>query len=228
MKKIISLIGCGWLGQQLIPHLQPAYRLIATSRRARVLSIPTYPYHVHTDPLPAPIRDAHALIIALPPRAAAASDIARLIAQIPASTPFILVSSTSVYPQAPGNYDENSALRSDHPVTQIENAARTHPFAMIVRSGGQYGAGRLPLPPENPCADKRLNLISGANLCRALATLLHAPHPCIYNLVEPEHPWRSSFARRFSSQTRSFYADSAPSRLIDGRAITRCTSFRYR
>ena len=145
MKKIISLIGCGWLGQQLIPHLQPAYRLIATSRRARVLSIPTYPYHVHTDPLPAPIRDAHALIIALPPRAAAASDIARLIAQIPASTPFILVSSTSVYPQAPGNYDENSALRSDHPVTQIENAARTHPFAMIVRSGGQYGAGRLPL-----------------------------------------------------------------------------------
>lgn len=228
----LTIIGCGWLGRQYIAHAPPHYRLLATSH-ARDLPVPAHPYRWEHDPLPAPLRNSDAYLIALPPSAGGrehyCTHMQRLIAQLPPHAQIVMISSTAVYPDLPGHYDENTQPPANHPIVLAENAVRRHPRAIILRSGGQYGAGRLPLPKHHPLPDKRLNLVSGENLCRAITTLLQTPHAAgkIYNAVENDHPWRSEFAARIMANPPEFSPPENAQRLIDGSRITRETPFRY-
>lgn len=231
----VAVIGCGWLGRQLLEHLSPRYALMATTAGSR-LAVPTYTYRVETDLLPAPLLAAEAFIIALPPSAGGreryGAHIRRLMEQLPQEAYVLMVSSTGVYPPAPGEYDEDSAIDPEHPVSRAEAAVRAHPRATILRSGGQYGAGRWPKPRGSVVDDKMLNFVSGSNLCRAIATLLAAPQPGkIYNLVEPEHPLWSAYLQRHARHIAPPYpqllASDTPPRLIDGSRITRETGFCY-
>ena len=231
-KLSLAIIGCGWLGWQFIAYARRQYRLLATTR-AQDLPVPAYPYRWESEALPAPVRHADIYLIALPPSASGrehyGEHMERLIAQLPAQARVLMISSTGVYPQAAGHYDETAAIVAGHPVACAEAAVRRHARATILRSGGQYGAGRIPLPRGNPLPDKRLNLVSGDNLCRALLAVLQAPATVgqVYNLVEPDHPWRSAFAARVLAEPSQFIQNEQAQRLIDGQRITRDTSFRY-
>lgn len=231
-KPTLAIIGCGWLGQQFIPHAQAHYCLSATTS-TQDLPIPAYPYRWQSDDLPPALQVSDHYLIALPPSAGGkeqyAANMQRLIRQLPHRARILMISSTSVYPQAAGKYDEQSPVIADHPICLAENAARTHPKTTIVRSGGQYGADRIPLPKATPLPDKRLNLISGNNLCRALLALLRTPNSIgkTYNLVEPDHPWRSEFSAQYIENPPTFLPSTEPQRLIDGTRITLDTDFVY-
>lgn len=235
-KRCVAIIGCGWLGKQLIPVLQPHYRLLATTAGS-LLSVPTYTYRWETDALPEPLLQADCFIIALPPSAGGRDNyphhMQRLVAQLPRSSQIIMISSTGVYPQSPGLYDENSLIDVAHPVSMAEEAVRLHPGATILRSGGQYGHGRWPMPRAAAVPDKMLNFVSGDNLCNAIAVLLQTPRSGqIYNLVEPDHPRLGTYFKRFTEHLPASWPKLLPppvaERLIAGNRITQETAFVYR
>lgn len=234
-KSCVAIIGCGWLGKQLIARLQPHYRLLATTAGS-LLSVPTHIYRWETDALPEPLLQADSFIIALPPSAGGRDNyphhMQRLVAQLPHSAQILMISSTGVYPALPGVYDESSAVDSASSLVLAERAVLEHPRATILRSGGQYGHGRWPLPRAGAVPDKMLNFISGDNLCHAISVLLETPRPGqIYNLVEPDHPRLSTYFQRFAAHLPSPWPALLPppaaERLIVGDLITRETGFVY-
>lgn len=235
MPRTVAIIGCGWLGKQLIPVLQPHCRLLATTA-GNPLPVPAYPYRWERDALPAPLLQADSFIIAIPPGAGGREHyprhMQRLIAQLPPTAQVLMIGSSGVYPPSPGFYDENSAVDATSPLALAENAARAHPQATILRSGGQYGHGRWPLPRAAAVADKRLNFVSGSNLCHAIAALLATPRPGqVYNLVEPDHPRLGEYLQRFAAHLPAPWPQLLPppeeERLVSGERITRETGFAY-
>lgn len=233
--RCVAIIGCGWLGKQLISRLQPHYRLLATTAGS-LLSVPAYMYRWERDMLPKPLLQADSFIIALPPGAGGREQypfhMQELVNQLPLHAQVIMISSTGVYPQRPGSYDESSAIDVAHPVSMAENSVRQHSGATILRSGGQYGYGRWPLPRAEAVPDRMLNFVSGDNLCDAIAVLLETPRPNqTYNLVEPDHPRLSTYLKRFAAHLPSSWPELLPppsaERLITGDRITRETDFDY-
>ncbi|MDO5090369.1 MAG: hypothetical protein Q4D61_02375, partial [Cardiobacteriaceae bacterium] len=224
MLRTIAILGAGWLGKQLIRHLQPRYTLLATTAGS-VLSVPTYTYRWESEALPASLLMADGYIIAIPPTAGGREHyprhMQRLIAQLPPTAQVLMISSTGIYPASPGCYDENSAVDDASPLVLAENAVRTHPHATILRSGGQYGHGRWPLSRAAAVEDKRLNFVCGDNLCAAIAALLDHPRPGqVYNLVEPQHPRWSEYLQRFAAHLPTPWPKLLPppaaERLISG------------
>ncbi len=243
----LTLIGCGWLGRQLIPVLLPHYALSATtahSQTADILPIPAWIYDWQTALLPAPLQHQDCYLILIPPgrgeeRAHYPEYMRRLSEQLPANASITLISSTSVYPSAPDNYNEQSPCNPDHPLYQAEIALQErHPQANLLRSAGLYGPDRLPgrrwFGQHCDLSNKRLNLIHAEDIVKAIEIVLtRSVEGKIYNLCAPTHPWRHDFYRRLAIQhnrKRPVFNNERceADRLIDGSRITRELSFCYR
>lgn len=139
---------------------------------------------------------------------------------------FVYVSSTSVYGQTDGSWvDEDSPTEpideGGHIVRHAESLLRQHlPGAIVLRSAGIYGPGRLLRRREQLCQgeaipgdpERWLNLIYVDDLAQAICLGLHqAPEGSLYNIVDDQPVTRRYYytrlaelyhapAPRFSSQ----------------------------
>ncbi|MBV7434357.1 hypothetical protein KRX19_04880 [Cardiobacteriaceae bacterium TAE3-ERU3] len=245
-KQTIAIIGCGWLGKKLIAYLEKDYALIGTTGHAdsaAQLPIEAYCFDWTNQALPSAINKADHALIAMPPNAGIRTRypqyMANLASALSVTGHCIMISSTSVYPQQPGHYDESSVPDADSIVYQAEQELRSrHPGTTILRCGGLIGDERIPGKQwlGEPCdqPDQRLNLIHYHDIAHAILAVLseNTQQGQTYNLVHPDHISRHDYyrmqAQRHHAAVPQFANNTInPDRIIDGNLISRELSFTY-
>lgn len=205
--KRVLVIGAGWLGLPLAVALQQAGYEVSVSNRSgqsaafEAAGLPALALDV--DQL-LPDLSAYELVVAsFPPAARGGNDalyaqrLQRLCETLSPSCRLVLVSSTSVYPQAPGLYHENSKTVAAHAVRRGELAVlQRFPEALILRAAGLAGYDRLigKYFSGRELADplQVVNLIHRDDAVVACLFLLRQHAQGIYNLVAPLHPTKKA------------------------------------
>jgi len=202
----VLVVGAGWLGLPLAAALQEAGHAVRVSNRsgqnAAFDAAGLQALALDLDQALPDLKAFSLVIASFPPAARGGNDsryAQRLQLLCQALTPgcrFVLVSSTGVYPQEPGTYDEGSEILSIHAVSKGEQVVLQHfPLALILRAGGlagydrligRYFSGRDLVDPEQV-----VNLIHRDDAVGACLHLLAQSAQGIYNLVAPEHPTKA-------------------------------------
>jgi nucleoside-diphosphate-sugar epimerase len=149
--RLLSLIGCGWLGTELLNRLKEQdYQLIATTAHAKADNFidPLVSYHqldLSKNPsIPQDILNSEVLIYLIPPLSL--DHIKIFFDQIPLGKKIIFISSTSVYGKHLGKADEETALSPSTLLLETETYLRERfSKATILRLGGLYGKSRHPI-----------------------------------------------------------------------------------
>ena len=225
MKRFL-LIGCGYLGLRVARRLlEVGHSVSATTRKPsraeqfRALGIDPVVCDV-LDPaslrFPAADGAAHAVGLdrsaGVPMRAVYVDGLANAVRALPAATPFVHVSSTSVYGQADGQEvgddgDTHPVEESGKVVLEAERMLRAlRPDAAILRFAGIYGPGRLLRAAALRAgealasdADGWLNLIHVEDGARAVAAALgHAPAGLTCNVCDSHPTTRRAFYTRLA------------------------------
>lgn len=194
------VVGAGWLGLPLALALQEQGWEVTATTRKRGADWPSPIKHLSLE-LDGALPDLSAfelVVLAFPPQANLGADvyarrIERLCAQLAATARVLLISSTGVYPDAPGTYTETSPVKSNHPVVLGEQALLRHfPKALVLRAAGlagydrrigKYFSGRVLPDPQQV-----VNLVHCDDVVGAALHLIGQQAKGIYNLVAPEHP----------------------------------------
>lgn len=197
------VVGAGWLGLPLAVALQEAGWKVTATTRNRAANWPAQIKHLALE-LDGELPDlsAFALVaMAFPPQAnlgayVYARRIERLCAQLSPAARLLLISSTGVYPDAPGTYTESSPVKPDHPVVLGEQALLRHfQQALVLRAAGlagydrrigKYFSGRLLADPGQV-----VNLVHRDDVVGAALHLLEQQADGIFNVVAPEHPTKA-------------------------------------
>lgn len=204
----VLVVGAGWLGLPLAVALQQAGHEVNVSNRsgrsAAFEAAGLQALRLDLDEAILPDLTPFELVVAsFPPAARGGNDglyaqrLQRLCEALPSQCRLVLVSSTSVYPQAAGIYYENSALLAEHAVRRGEFAVLQHfPEALILRAGGLAGydrlIGRYFSGRELADPAQVVNLIHRDDAVGAALHLLAQGAQGCYNLLAPEHPTKAA------------------------------------
>ena len=149
-----GIIGCGWLGQAFARSvIQRGGSAWGTARSDNQLMAiaETGAGPLRFDMDHATSMDAwppsDAMLVALPPSASAnAASIASIRKRMDATRWNVVISSTSVYPSAPGKYAESDAIHRVSPHSGIDVLSVEHqwrgPNTTLLRAAGLIGPGR--------------------------------------------------------------------------------------
>lgn len=197
------VVGAGWLGLPLAVALQEAGWEVTATTRKRAADWPAQLKHLALE-LDGELFDQSAfdlVVLAFPPQANLeaglyAQRVERLCAQLSPAARLLLISSTGVYPDAPGTYTETSPVKPYHPVVLGEQTLLKHfPQALVLRAAGlagydrrigKYFSGRLLPDPEQV-----VNLVHRDDVVGAALHLVGQQAEGIFNVVAPEHPTKS-------------------------------------
>lgn len=231
------VVGAGWLGLPLSLALQEQGWEVTATTRKRGADWPSPIKHLPLE-LDGTLPDLSAfelVVLAFPPQANLGADvyaqrIERLCTQLAATARVLLISSTGVYPDAPGIYTETSPVKSNHPVVWGEQALLRHfPKALVLRAAGlagydrrigKYFSGRLLPDPLQV-----VNLVHRDDVVGAALHLIGKQAAGIFNVVAPEHPSKAEvYAKDLADLGLPSFSlpestsASAPRR-VDGRAL---------
>lgn len=260
--KSVAIIGLGWLGMPLAQALlAKGWRVTGCKRSvlAENSPLPFKPtaFTLTADfafcPELAEMLATQSMVIALPPSRIGLPDylqgIKRLVSlAISQGVRHILfVSSTSVFPQQAGEFDENSEPIADNPTAEVlivlERWLATQPVALdIVRPAGLVGNGRHPVRTlagrTLTNGNQPINLVHLDDCISAIIQLLEAPNgKRTFHLVANSHPSRAIYytqaAEKLGLAAPQFVAENLDEnppldRLIHGRKICQMLGFRYR
>lgn len=249
-RKRVAIIGLGWLGMPLAEQLAAnGWQVKGTKRQAAEHSaIEIFPFELShfADEKLAPLFDVDAMVINIPPSKIAPEvylagckglverGILQKVKQV------IFVSTTGVYPQSTGHFDERSATDQSNLTAQLEQQLLALPIQVdILRLAGLVGCNRHPVrylagKKDLKNADQPVNLVHQTDCIRAIELLLNKPNGSrIFNLVAPLHPTRQAYysemAQKFELPDLQFSADNAPVvRVISGEKICNTLGFEYR
>lgn len=233
-RRHILVLGCGWLGLPLAARLvQAGHRVTGTTtspeKLSRLADAGVEPLLLALSPAPAaplPLRP-DAVVLAFPPQARTQGDgfHARQMAGAcslfgEARPPLLYVSSTGVYPEADGLFDEHAPLQPGHPVARAEAVLRAsgHPLT-VVRMGGLMGDDRVGVRYFSGKATDRgdapVNFIHRDDAIGILLFVLEKG--CwgeTFNAVAPLHPTRRELytaqARRLGLPMPQFISPPQP------------------
>ncbi len=222
-KKVISLLGCGWLGFPLaIDLISQGYILKASTTSSEKLELMKQskidPYLVQFSLSETPkdidvMLDANVIVISVPPGRRDPDGpkiykkmISELCERIPRSKigQVILISSTSVYPEHNQVVDEFSDLSptTESGILMAESEKMLKavlPNIVILRLAGLIGPGRM---PGKFFADKKgisgglapINLIHRKDAIRIIRRLIESENAYgVFNGCAPSHPSREEF-----------------------------------
>lgn len=170
MKKKITIIGCGWLGKILLPHLND-FDVFKTTRQNFDIE--------HFKLLPPEISHSDIIIYSIPPLTLPL--IEKFFQQLSADKKIIFISSTSVYGKSEGAVDEEHKMDvcKGNPVLIATETYLRENFknVTIIRPGGLYGYNRHPLrflsgKKGLKSGDEYTHLVHGEDVARAILRLI--------------------------------------------------------
>lgn len=241
--KSVGIIGAGWLGKDLAIYLKELGYDVIGSRtnyegvvELEKLGVKGTVFDVQkTEILPDDLKK-EIIIITLPPSSAKDGNYGRIIKRILdkldlRTKKVIFTSSTGVYFQESGIYDENSptadSLRAKT-ILEAEDAIREYsPSFCVLRLGGLTGIDRHP-GNRNSLFDlvsnEPINLVFKGDILRAFAFIIKKNLSGIFNLVAPIHPNRGEyynliFKKLGSNQVLSKTANKPLNRTISSEKI---------
>lgn len=244
----VSILGLGWLGLPLAKQLQQeGWQVVGTKRSPQNCPIKCYPLDfnniqlAHLDP----VLQTDTLIFAVPPNVcdpdgyfSAVMQLATRAAALGAKQ-LIFLSSSSVLPQASGNWHEESPVNEAQLLVKVEQALCRLPLHCdILRLAGLVGETRHPVYTLSgksglKNAKQPVNLVHLADCLSAISLLLRNPNgKRIFHLCAPNHPTREHYYRTIAQRLKlpepQFLPDHAPlTRVIEAQKIVRELGFCY-
>jgi nucleoside-diphosphate-sugar epimerase len=255
---IVGVLGCGWLGVPLCDKLKKQNWEVRGSRRSEIgmLTLKERGIDAHqielskssmTGSIKSFFKEMKTLVISIPPDKKE-NDFSQRIRQLllilktTSVKKIIFLSSTSVYGNTEGLFNEKSTINpkkiSSKAIVETEQLISNHFIpSIIIRLGGLIGVDRNPVFQlqkkiiSNP--NGRINFIDQKDAIEGIMALLSNPEQeGIYNLVSPHHPIRKTYykkmALKYGLPQPKFEKDTDPIvRIINGDKITNETSFKY-
>ena len=201
MKKV-TIIGAGWLGLNLAKFLQQdsyrvfcSYRNKALELKLKKEKIDSFFLNLNEDILPAELFDTDTLCIFIPPSQNANYE--KIFLRIIEHKDFskikqlIFSSSTSVYIENHTKKYENSPLKTDNQIVEVENILKKLHNAAILRFAGLMGEKRYLAKYYNatvPNAQTTVNHIHLEDAVGILERIISKNILGIYNICAPLHP----------------------------------------
>ena len=260
--KSVAIVGLGWLGLPLALHLKELGWCVKGSKQSpddaqklHQLGIETYPFSLSDEMkrLPDHIRplfNVDALIITLPPSSFSSQQYCEYLAFLTnqAKTQgvqhLIFTSSTSVFPNISGRFDESSQLSAETEMGKTLIQAEQCLFQSgishcdILRLAGLIGKQRHPVKflagKHNLKGYSPVNLVHLEDCIQAITALLMNPNGLrTYHLCAPIHPTRAEYYTKAAvfydlSIPQFECSDSDPKRIIMADKICRDLGFAYR
>ncbi|TCJ96236.1 nucleoside-diphosphate-sugar epimerase [Volucribacter psittacicida] len=264
MNKSVSIVGLGWLGLPLAKHLQHLGWQVKGSKRThegveamRLLRLETYHLELMPEINAAPDDLTHlfsvdALVINIPP-SQYFFDIQQYVigvenviqeAVLCGVQHIIFISSTSVFPNKAGRFDESIMPMPDSEIAKglLEIEQRLLSFQNIdvdiIRLAGLVGTDRHPVHSlsqreQIKQGNQPVNLVHLDDCARAIQLLLETPsYQRLYHLVAPIHPTKQAYyqyaAQKFGINLPPFVCSAQdPQRIIVGDKICQELDFVY-
>ena len=261
--KSVAIIGLGWLGLPLARYLKTIGWRVKGSKQSNEdaqklcrIGIETYPFSLseNMNGLPdniQPLFDVDALIITLPLSGFSSQQYCEHLAFLANQAKkkgvqhLIFTSSTSVFPDISGKFDESSPLSAETEIGKTLIKAEQCLFQSeishcdILRLAGLIGKQRHPV---KFLAGKRnlkqgnspVNLVHLEDCIQAITALLMNPNGLrTYHLCAPIHPTRAEYYTKAAvfydlSIPQFECSDSDPERIITADKICRDLGFTYR
>lgn len=241
MNRII-ILGAGWLGAPLAERcLHLGWEVEATSRNPEVKPMMRL-FKLEEQELQhsLSLREAY-WVCAIPPRASdpqsqylALLDKALELSKSMSGKGFLLCSSTGVYDDKDGFYDEAGLLASaESKRISVLQEAESKVLAQngkVLRLAGLVGPGREPGrfvagKQLASSANARINMVHQLDVVAAIETVLQqwTNAKPIYNVCYPAHPTRQEYyqahCERLGSEAPTFTRETEEHRIIVGQAI---------
>lgn len=260
--KSVAIVGLGWLGLPLALHLKELGWCVKGSKQSpddaqklHQLGIETYPFSLSDEMkrLPDHIRplfNVDALIITLPPSRFSSQQYCEYLAFLTNQAKkqgvqhLIFTSSTSVFPDISGQFDESSQLSAETEMGKTLIQAEQYLFQSgishcdILRLAGLIGKQRHPVKflagKHNLKGYSPVNLVHLEDCIQAITALLMNPNGLrTYHLCAPIHPTRAEYYTKAAvfydlSIPQFECSDSDPKRIIMADKICRDLGFAYR
>ena len=260
--KSVAIVGLGWLGLPLALHLKELGWCVKGSKQSpddaqklHQLGIETYPFSLSDEMkrLPDHIRplfNVDALIITLPPSRFSSQQYCEYLAFLANQAKkqgvqhLIFTSSTSVFPDISGQFDESSQLSAETEIGKTLIQAEQCLFQSeishcdILRLAGLIGKQRHPVKflagKHNLKGYSPVNLVHLEDCIQAITALLMNPNGLrTYHLCATVHPTRAEYYTKAAvfydlSIPQFECSDSDPKRIIMADKICRDLGFAYR
>ncbi len=261
--KSVSIVGLGWLGLPLARHLKNLGWEVKGSKRThegaeqmRLIRLESYPLEltpeINADPDDLTmLLSVDSLVINIPPSQYFFNPqhyvlgIQNLVneALLQGVNHIIFISSTSVFPEITGQFDESSIPQPNSEITKALIEVEQWLFQLdnidcdIIRFGGLVGDDRHPVyslvGKEVKAGNSPVNLVHFDDCARAIQLLLETPsHQRLYHVVAPEHPRKAEYysimAKKLGVEAPYFISsDDDPVRIILANKICQEIDFVY-
>ncbi|HDR1287879.1 TPA: SDR family oxidoreductase [Pasteurella multocida] len=261
--KSVSIVGLGWLGLPLARHLKNLGWEVKGSKRThegaeqmRLVRLEAYPLEltpeINADPDDLTLLlSVDSLVINIPPSQYFfdpqhyVQGIQHLVneALLHGVSHLIFISSTSVFPEHSGYFDESCSPQPQSEIAKALVEVEEWLFQLknidcdIIRFGGLIGDDRHPVyslaGKDVKAGNSPVNLVHFDDCARAIQLLLETPsHQRLYHVVAPKHPTKaeyySAMAEKLGVATPNFIcSEQDPVRIIVSDKICQEIDFVY-
>ncbi|WP_343608457.1 hypothetical protein [Chryseobacterium oranimense] len=205
MKKT-GIIGCGWLGSKIADSMSGKYQIYTTATtKDKVEDLSAKGFNASVAVFPdfqlekkieewSEIKDLDILIITIPlsGKSCCASSLYNRIQHLFSfigsfKGQMFVMSSTGVYPDAPGEYREESLSTDKVPGERM--IRNKYPKVNILRLAGLMGDNRLLKNYNVSNLDAPVNHIHYEDICRIIEKMIEkGSEGKLYNIAAPQHP----------------------------------------
>lgn len=255
-KQKVVILGCGWLGKIVGEDLvKSGFDVFGSSRSEKnshqIQELGIEPFYLdinHNSQISTEIIDNTSyVLIFFPPSIENDSFkyheiLLALATQFHNDARFILTSSTGVYPQKSGIFDENYVFAEEEQSNRLKIAEDTLRYELgdrltIFRPGGLIGPDRHPIyslqgREISHDGSAPVNLVQGKDISRATQKIIESGiFGRTFNLVFPLHPTKKEYyqkaAETLELEPPKFGTRNALNRQIMGKSIQNEISFQY-
>lgn len=211
-----TIIGCGWLGTSLgeilVKKVNEVIGTTTSNENSSSLTekgIKHYSFQLYSQISNEIIDNSEVVIISIPPfdrnkPTKYGESLVHLVQQFNPKTKFIFLSSTGVYPQKDGVFDENYDFESDEKLTSLLQAEKQLSEYLkkrltILRLGGLFGDNRHPVfslsgktNVKNP--EGKINFVGKNDVISIIQEIVNQnKFGETYNIVFPKYPKRIDY-----------------------------------
>ena len=255
--KNVVILGCGWLGKIVGSELaNSGFKVFGSIRdedkSESLKNLGIQPFILDTNvnsQISTDLIDNTSIVLMFfPPSIASESRkyheiLEELASRFHENTRFIFTSSTGVYPQQEGTFDESWSFTENDQNNRLKLAENTLRHLLgnrltIIRPGGLIGPDRHPIyslqgRQISHDGNAPVNLIHGKDISGVVLKILESGYSGgVFNLVFPHHPTKKEYYQKaaevLSLDRPEFGSENTPNRLITGDSVEHKLDYKYR